>query len=271
MAQRPGRKGVSLWPREHGIYAEVAFPMLTVFLLGGVSLAGVLFATCVVAAFLAHEGIMILGGRRGARVQREWAGRAKTHVFRLGILFGAAGIGGVLSLDPALRSNTLLALLPLLPLGALLAPLVWRGEDKTPAGETLVALMLAFVAVPIALAGGLSWQAGTAIAAAWGLTFLLATASVHLVLLRHKKRQSDTQLQRTRRMLWGFAILCSALLGVTGMLMASGLTVALAAAPVTLACLGVMATGAGPKHLRRIGWTMVATNFATAAVLLATL
>ena len=60
-----------LVPREHGAYGQLAFPLITSFLVAGVSTVSLLIAASVVAGFLAHEPLLVLVGRRGARAQRQ--------------------------------------------------------------------------------------------------------------------------------------------------------------------------------------------------------
>ncbi len=267
-ASRPRRgKSDSLMPREHGIYAEVTFPMLTVFLLGAGSWAGTCLAVAVVAAFLLHEPIMVLGGRRGSRVQRELGPKARKHGRILGGVLLFAGLLGLgLTFAMPQGESVLLALVGLVPMAALLAPLVWHGRDKTPLGEALVALMLAYVAVPIGLAGGLDWQQALVVAAVWALTFLLATASVHVVLMRAKKRPMARLTANT------MGLTCVALIAAASWaaLDSSPSWWPLATLPVAIACLAITLLGVTPKHLKRIGWTMVATNVLTLVALLLT-
>lgn len=55
---------MGLFPKEHGAYGQITFPLIAAFAVAGASLSGVLVATAVIAGFLAHEpGLVILGQR----------------------------------------------------------------------------------------------------------------------------------------------------------------------------------------------------------------
>ena len=75
-----------LLPKEHGAYAEIGFPLLTVLLLGVPSSAALLLSIAVVCVFLLHEPALVLLGHRGARIKREAGGSA----VRLAAVFARA-------------------------------------------------------------------------------------------------------------------------------------------------------------------------------------
>ena len=58
-------------PREHGAYGQLVFPLVTAFGVAGLSSGGLLLATAVIAAFLAHEPAAVRFGQRGVRASRE--------------------------------------------------------------------------------------------------------------------------------------------------------------------------------------------------------
>src|SRR5688572_12248058 len=53
-------RAATMLPREHGAYGQVAFPILTAFLVSDITVAGLLIAAAVVAGFLAHEPAAVL-------------------------------------------------------------------------------------------------------------------------------------------------------------------------------------------------------------------
>jgi hypothetical protein len=63
-------------PKEHGAYGQMAMPLVTSLVVAGASAPGLLLATAVVIAFLMHEPLVVLLGRRGGRAKREAGGRA---------------------------------------------------------------------------------------------------------------------------------------------------------------------------------------------------
>src|SRR5512138_1977206 len=62
---------VVLFPREHGAYGQLTFPLVTSLAVAGVSAPALLLALSVIAGFLAHEPLLVVLGRRGARAQRQ--------------------------------------------------------------------------------------------------------------------------------------------------------------------------------------------------------
>ena len=64
-------------PREHGAYAELLFPIVTVFLGGSPTTSTWLLAVGAIACFLANEPLLVLVGQRGNRTKREESDRAK--------------------------------------------------------------------------------------------------------------------------------------------------------------------------------------------------
>lgn len=254
---RPRRNGESLLPREHGVYAEVAFPMITALTLGQASAAGSALTAAIIATFLLHEPMLVLLGRRGLRAKESMQGRARPRVALLATMALTSATTGLWLADEPTRIACAALVLP----GLLVAALVVRGREKTFLGEGLVALVLSFTLVPIALAGGVPLPITLGAATVWMVVFALGTATVHSVLAR-KKRGSNT--------------LAYSVLAVATILMAASTALALgpgpiwaaAVAPAALVGIVVLAVGVTPKHLRRMGWSMVISNAATLAILL---
>jgi len=185
MFARSSEKRSSRWllPREHGAYAEVILPLVTVFFLGKPTLASCGLSLAILAGFLAHEPRQILLGARGGALQRELRGRARAQGALLLTASSAAAAFGLCRAD----ALVVVAAAGLLPALALLLGLTLAGRSKSLLGETLVALVLAFAAVPVALAAGLSPPAALRSALAWSAVFGLGTATVHALLARKKR------------------------------------------------------------------------------------
>ena len=118
-------------PKEHGAYGQIAFPIVTAFLVAGVSTSGLLMATAVIAGFLAHEPAAILLGMRGTRAKREWWSRAIRWLGCTLVVGVAAGAGALFLVDTPARWSILVPLAPTL----LLAISTARGRDKSWEGE----------------------------------------------------------------------------------------------------------------------------------------
>ncbi len=172
----------SLWPREHGAYVQLLAPLLVAVAVAP-SVAGGLIAAGACLGFLAHEPLLVVRGRRGARVQAEHGDRARR---RLGALAAAAVLAGGagVALAPA-------ALPVAAAVGAVAAGLVvlsWRDLAHTLGGELVAATALAGAGAPVAIAGGVSPGAAVAVWGTWALAFAGTVVAVHVVITCHKRR-----------------------------------------------------------------------------------
>jgi hypothetical protein len=242
-----------LLPREHGAYAEVLFPLLTVFCLGKTTLSSCGLGLAILAGFIAHEPLQILLGARGGALQRELRGRARAQGALLLVLSVA---GAALGLSRA-EAPVLVAAAALLPGLALVLGLTLARRGKTLPGETLVALLLAFAAVPVGLGAGLSTRAALCSALTWSSVFIVGTATVHALLAR-KKRGALAP---------GFAVMGLSLALTAGALLSTIFGAGswlLAAVPMSLVAVAALLRGVPPKHLRALGWAMVLAHVGAA-------
>jgi len=258
--RRPERKNPSLLPREHGVYAEVAFPILTALWIGRPSVAGICFAIAVIAAFMVHEPALVLMGRRGAWVKSGLGQQAKRWIVIL------AGIAAVCSAVGLWRSTDAarLAFLVLVPVAVPLAFMTVNKQEKTIAGECLIALIVSLASVPIAMAGGASARIALAAALVWTVVFVSATATVHAILARAKRRTGTPAV----------------LVAVISLMVAAGAARAcvlggpswlVALVPAPLVGFGVLVARLPVQRLRTLGWLLVLGNLATATLLVLTL
>ncbi len=58
---------MSLLPKEHGAYGQMAFPLATAFAVAGMNAPALLIGVAVLAGSLAHEPVLVLLGMRGTR------------------------------------------------------------------------------------------------------------------------------------------------------------------------------------------------------------
>jgi hypothetical protein len=246
-------------PREHGAYAQLAFPLLSGLILGRSTLAACALATGAVVLFLCYEPLAVRLGIRGSRLQRAEGDAAR---LQLAVLAPAALLLGSVGLASASPTARLLATVPV-GLVALLIPLVRTRRVKTLLGETLVVSALASVHLPLAAAGGVSGMALWAPAFVWLAGFFLATLAVHAIKARHKQR--DPWIERVALAASGAGVLAALALVVAGPpLRLLGM---IGAWPL-LAVLAVNVVRVHPRALKRVGWTLVAAN--TAALVLLT-
>lgn len=287
-----------LLPREHGAYAQMAFPLLTALLLQPPHGATLLLATAAVAFFLAYEPLAVLAGSRG---QGRKARSGATAAVQARVLVGsglALGAGGLLVSDVPLWLELALPLAP--ALGIL--PLLPGGRQKTLGGEILVFSAFAALVVPLAKASGVPPARSAVAAAVWWLSFLLGTLAVHAIKTRHGKGRHPWAvwgapaaaavvlvgaLGATLHLPTGFlppvggveagvppfgAALAGESQGARGFEPSAGsFPPAAGLLPPALAALVFSGLGVHPRHLKKVGWSLVAANLLTLGILLLTL
>ncbi len=251
-----------LLPREHGAYAELAFPLATGLGLAHPRLPTLALALAAVALFLAHEPVAILLGARGRRLRSQLGRRARAWGALL-LVTGTALGAAATALDPTAVWPGLLY--PALPALALL-PLVRAGQQKTFPGELLVVTVFAALILPLTLASGGSPQLAREAFLVWWISFFLGTLEVHAIKARHK----DTRRSRWTRWASPAASSAAVLLCLGGAGAASGSLRwgALALLPPSLAVALLSALRVHPRNLKRVGWTLVGANTLTLSVIL---
>lgn len=250
------RVGALLWPREHGTYGELLFPLTAALLLGTPGQTA--WALCAVAlgGFLAHEGFVVLVGRRGDRVRRDDKGRARLSLMCFGALAVAGGVVAAPGLDEMAAWGAAIALL----LAAVAIFIAWAGRERSLAGELVAALALTSWCVPVSLAGGVHMRSAIALWAVWFITFALGTAAIELVMTR-TARGSPRLAQILCVGLATTLAVAGALTGVDRGLMPPGTAGALL--PAVLVSLVLLTAPVRAQHLRSIGWSIVAASAVT--------
>ncbi len=249
-----------LLPKEHGAYAEIGFPLLTVLLLGVPSSAALLLSIAVVCVFLLHEPALVLLGHRGARIKREAGGSAVrlAAVFATGAL--GFGIAGLWMSPPAAQWG---ALVPLI-LGVVLLPMTASRREKTLLGELLAAAALVTACVPVALAASLPIATTVAVGIVWAVTFELGTLAVRSTVTGAKGGAG--RLRATTLVLALGVIPAAVWIANTPVLLGS--RAALAVLPGAVATISLLVLRIAPRRIRAIGWTIAASNLLTLSLLL---
>lgn len=253
---------MSLLPKEHGAYGQIAFPLLTAFAVAGVSPGGLLIAAPVIAGFLAHEPAAILLGLRGPRARRELRQRALQWLGWCLAIGASAGAGALLTIDAAARWSIVVPVAPALWLSVAAA----RGKEKSWHGEVAAALAFSGAAMPVAMAAGAPAEAAAAVAIPFALLFVASTLAVRVVILRVRRGGDPGAATATRRaalFLAGGGAAILAVVTASGFLTPS---VLVAAAPGLLTATVIAAYPPAPMHLRTVGWTLVAVSVVTAAI-----
>jgi len=250
----------SLLPREHGAYAEIAFPLLTGLTLSQPSLAAICIALSAISFFLMHEPVAVWIGVRGTRAKELWSAHARERTAWLATI----GVGtGAAAMVMAPAEARLTALVPL-GFGAALLPAFLSGRLKTLMSEVLVIAALSGTVLPMAVSSGVEWSLAWIAGGVWFVTFLIGTLAVHAIKAKTGKGVGTK-----------WAIIATPALGAVTA--AVGLLAAVAerlpfAASLALTLAGLVGivlsiTPVHPKQLKRVGWTFVAWNLVTWALL----
>lgn len=250
-----------LWPREHGAYAQLGFPLLTGLLYARGEPGAWAFGIAGIALFLAHEPLAVLMGMRGVRLRDALVGSARV---RLWLLAGIAGVAIVLAAFVAPGRAWQGALVPA-AIGLALIPLFLTRRIKTMGGEFVVAAALSTSVLPLALSGPSTWAEGWTAAAVWLGATLPAIASVHAVKASHKGRPGARWLVPGALVL---AVVAACAAVAVAVLLPPPSMRALAVLPPALAVMGVGVVQPHPRHLKRIGWTMVLADSMALVLLL---
>lgn len=269
----------SLRPREHGAYAMLTFPVVSGLVVGGVSVAGLSFALLAVAGFLAHESALVVLGQRGERVRSAAASAAWRRLGRLALVAVLGGAAFALAAPEAAWRWAV----PAAALGTVVAGLLLLGGTKTLPGELLVATAFASLHAVVAASGGAGGAAVGAGVAVWAGSFALATLSVHALKVRFRTKGtgagSGTGARKGRSPGRWLVAASPAAAGATLLLPAGaalagwspyGISLALLAValvPKAALVLAVTALDVHPRHLKRVGWSMVAADLVTLVVL----
>ncbi len=245
----------SLWPREHGAYAQLGIALACGAVLGH-GFRGICQALLTLALFLASEPILVLLGRRGG-VSRDAAQvRAALRLLILGSLIilmaGFAWAGA-----PA---GQLAGILPAALLGAALFGLFLFKLERTAPGELLAAWAFSASAGAVAALGGAGGRRATLLALLLAAMFTQATAIVHLHLIALKR---SAPWPRALAAIFCLATAAGALaLSKPGLARAAGA----ALLPMAAASVWVWSTSAAPRKLKELGWAATACGFVGGAL-----
>lgn len=255
-----------LLPKEHGAYGQMAFPMLTALAVGGVATSSLLTAVAVAAAFLSHEALAVLLGRRGPRARREDGRHAAIWVAATVAVSVAAGVAAVALTAPGARWPFVFPIVGALVVGWLFA----IREDKSAAGEIAVALTFSSVALPMCVSAGTSWPSAAAVALAFATLFVVATLAVRVVVLGTRGGGNPGAVRATRLGLCVVCVVSAAGLAALRPWFVPALALA-ASVPGVLAALVIAMRPPASTALRRLGWTFIVLAMVTSVVLVVAL
>jgi len=254
-----------VFPKEHGAYGQLAFPLVTSLAVAGVSAPALLLALAAAAAFLTHEPLLVLVGGRGVRARREHGRRAARWLTATGGVAIVSGATALWLMPAGARWSVLLPLAPAAWFAAALA----RTEAKSAPSEVAVALSFSLLAVPLGLAAGAPLRDALAVAAAYAAIFVTATLGVRVVILKTRGGGSPAAVRTTRTAALTLVAASGAAIAAAAVGGLLPWTTLVAAAP-GLTASTVLAVGApSPARLRTVGWTLIGISAAAALVLIA--
>ncbi|MFO0609522.1 MAG: YwiC-like family protein [Polyangiales bacterium] len=255
-AERPA-PARSLAPREHGAWGQLGVPLAASLSVARPTAAGVALALSAVALFAAHEPLLVALGHRGPRALREDGPRARRRLAALSAVGASLGLAG-LAAAPGARVVCALPLALAAAVGAFIA----RRAERTALGVTTAAAALAAASAPVMIASGVPVRTALWAWAAWAVGFALVTPAVRGA-IAHARAPSPLA-QRAVALVPPLAALVA--LAVVGPAWS-----ALGACPFALAAFVLVIAPPSPRHLKRVGWALVASSLAAGAALVVAL
>ncbi len=251
-----------LIPHEHGAYGQLAFPVAAVLATGHINTSAALLVVACAAAFLAYEPLLVLLGQRGVRARREWAAEARRTLTGAVLVAVAAGAAGAMLLPSHVRWTLMV---PAAFGGAAIALVLFRVHKTTP-GELLVAIALSSCALPVGVAAGLHAPAAAIAGLVFAAGFCAATLAVRATIALQRREPASI----SRAAAVAAALASPAAVAILARLFALDARLWIATMPLSLLALTLAARPPSARHLRRVGWGLIAAS-AAATVILAVL
>lgn len=248
-----------MFPREHGAYGQLLFPIVTALAIGRPGAGALALAAAAVCAFLAHEPLLVLLGQRGPRAAREEGTRARRWFAGFAAAAAVFALAALAMLPPAART----ALGVPAGIGILVGAVIFSRREHTSGGEVVTAVALSALASPLALGAGAPPLAARTVALVFAAAFVSATLCVHGVIMRTRKPPAIGA--RTTG-----AAIALASMGALFALAQAGVVSRIGPWAALPMCAGGLALVAAPppaRRLKTVGWTLVGTTAATAIVL----
>lgn len=252
-----------MFPREHGAYGQLLFPLATALALGRPGRGAVLLSAAAICAFLAHEPLLVLLGHRGVRAAREHRAQATRWFAVSAAAATLCGAGALVAMPPVAR----LALIVPAALALVLGALILSRHEHSTFGEVLTAVALSSLAAPVALGSGASTTTAVTCAVVFASALVAGTLSVRAVIMRTRQPPAVGARAVSAIVSLGF-IAALAVLSQNGLVTWAA---PLAALPMCGLAAALVAFPPSARHLRVVGWTLVSGTTATALVLVALL
>lgn len=255
---RPTSRSLLL-PREHGAYGELGFPLLTAFLIGRATIAAIAFALASIAAFVAHESLLIVLRQRGQRAFDNERARAFRWLIVLSACVVAAATVGLVEAEPAVRAWCTVPA----GLAGIAIALVLSRRERTLLGEMVVSSALVSASLPVAVSAGAPPSVAVTMAVVWMVNFGLSTIAIRGLIAASRTHSRPTLLRASRLvslLLVTIAIVMTAR-RVSSPAVVAGIT------PAVVMSLLLAGVRPSPRRLRTVGWMLVGASTLTAGAL----
>lgn len=254
---RNGRPGVTakLNPKEHGAYAILGVPLVTSILLAGPTLVGMLVMTASIAAFLAHEPLLVTCQHRGKRAQAGTPAARRRLALLVAVTVGCTALAAMLGSASVRIALVGTGLLASAALGMAIA-----GKHRSLGGQIVGVLGLSAPCLPIALSSdGTEWAQlapAAEVWVTWMLGFAAAIVSVRGMIAFQKRRP--------RTYHWVAIVLLTAIF-VT--LVCTPLKLTATSLPLMAMAWYLMISPPAARLIKRVGWMFVGGAVATGLVM----
>ena len=250
-------KAARLRPKEHGAYAILAIPLVAALFIAGLTPATVLIATAAIAAFLAHEPLLIVAGNRGNRARESTpaAARALTVQVVVVVVCGASAfwLGGL---------TVRLGLIACIVFASVELFVSINGYNRTLAAQLLGIAGLTLPSAVAVIAGGAELIVATQFWLIWFAGRIATTVSVRSAITHHK---SSASILATRiydiLLAIAFAVCCVGLF--------RGDEIWIVTVPLLLAAGMLRVVSPHPRHLKQVGWSLLVVNIISGVIAIA--
>lgn len=251
----------SLWPREHGAGIQLAFPVVSACVLAHCATASLALALAAVLSFLAHEPLLLLSGGRGARKRAL----VRTPALVRLLLLGGLALIALLVTWLYAPSEAYLPMLASALLGIFAFGLALARRERNVVAEVFVAVTLSTLALPVAVAGGVTVLAGASLAATWAVGLATATVAARALVVQ----KSDSGRGLRIALVVASAIAVALLIaGATGTV---PIRLAMAPLPLVAVALVLALFPPPPKRMTAVGLGMSVACVGTLVVVLSAL
>ena len=252
---------IAVFPKEHGAYGQLLFPLITALAVGRPGAAAFAFAAAALFAFLAHEPLLVLMGQRGPRAREDAGPRAIRWFAATGLTATGLAVFAIATMASVAQHAVIFCA----ALASILLAVIATRRERTTSGEILSACTLASLALPVALAAHTTHAVAVTCVLVFAAAFTTATVCVRAVIV-HTRRPPASAARMAGALTAAGAM---AILAFSGAIGFASSVAPWAALPVCTAGVVLVLKPPSARQLRAVGWTLVATTATAAAIVIA--